>query len=37
MRNPKARVIPISAQTGEGMDAWYQWLRERVAAWKTEK
>ena len=37
IRNPKARVIPISAQTGEGMDAWYQWLRERVAAWKTEK
>lgn len=37
MRNPKARVIPISAQTGEGMGAWYQWLRERVAAWKTEK
>ena len=37
MRKPKARVIPISAQTGEGMDAWYQWLRERVAAWKTEK
>ena len=37
MRNPKARVIPISAQTGDGMDAWYQWLRERVAAWKTEK
>lgn len=37
MRNPKARVIPISAQTGDGMDAWYQWLRGRVAAWKTEK
>ena len=37
MRNPKARVIPISAQTGDGMDAWCQWLRERVAAWKTEK
>lgn len=37
MRNPKARVIPISAQTGDGMDAWYQWLRERVVAWKTEK
>ena len=37
MRNPKARVIPISAQTGDGMDAWYQWLRERVAAWNTEK
>lgn len=37
MRNLKARVIPISAQTGDGMDVWYQWLRERVAAWKTEK
>lgn len=37
IRNPKARVIPISAQTGEGMDAWYQWLRECVAAWKTDK
>lgn len=37
MRNSKARVIPISAQTGDGMDVWYQWLRERVAAWKTEK
>ena len=37
MRNPKARVIPISAQTGDGMDVWYQWLRERVVAWKTEK
>ena len=37
MRNPKARVIPISAQTGDDMDAWYQWLRERVVAWKTEK
>ena len=37
MRNPKARVIPISAQTGDGMDAWYQWLCECVAAWKTEK
>lgn len=37
MRNSKARVIPISAQTGDGMDAWYQWLCERVAAWKTEK
>ena len=37
MRNPKARVIPISAQTGDGMDVWYQWLRERVAAWNTEK
>ena len=34
MRNPKARVIPICAKTGEGMDEWYQWLREKVASYK---
>ena len=34
MRNPKARVIPICAKTGEGMDEWYDWLRAEVAAWK---
>jgi hydrogenase nickel incorporation protein HypB len=30
-RNPRARVIPISAKTGEGMGAWYDWLREQVS------
>lgn len=35
MRNPNARVIPICAKTGEGMDEWYQWLRDQVNAWKT--
>ena len=34
MRHPGARVIPICAKTGEGMDEWYQWLREQVAAIK---
>ncbi|QTI69585.1 hydrogenase nickel incorporation protein HypB [Gordonia polyisoprenivorans] len=24
--NPAARVIPVSAKTGEGMDAWIEWL-----------
>lgn len=33
-RNPKAKVLPICAKTGEGMEAWCQWLRESVAAWK---
>lgn len=33
-RNSKATVLPICAKTGEGMEAWYQWLREHVAAWK---
>ncbi len=34
-RNPAAQVIPICAKTGEGIDAWADWLRERVAAWKS--
>lgn len=28
--NPKAQVFPISAKTGEGVDAWVDWLRARV-------
>jgi hydrogenase nickel incorporation protein HypB len=24
--NPDIRIIPVSAETGEGMDAWYAWL-----------
>ena len=35
MRNPNAVVIPISAKTGEGVDAWVEWLMGAVAAWKT--
>ena len=34
MRNPNARVIPICAKTGEGIDEWTSWLRDEVAAWK---
>ena len=25
--NPRLRIIPVSAYTGEGLDAWYGWLR----------
>lgn len=32
--NPAIKVIPISARTGEGMEAWVQWLRDEVTAWK---
>ena len=35
MRNPNATIIPISAKTGEGVDAWADWLRTRIAEWKT--
>lgn len=30
MRNPQARVIPICAKTGEGVEAFAQWLEEQV-------
>ena len=32
--NPKIKIIPISAKTGEGMSAWVNWLRAEVALWK---
>lgn len=34
MRNPNAKIIPICARTGEGMDEWYDWLRNEVKVWK---
>ncbi|MBQ9059284.1 MAG: hydrogenase nickel incorporation protein HypB [Atopobiaceae bacterium] len=34
LRNPEARIIPICATTGQGMDAWYDWLIDRVHAWR---
>lgn len=30
MRNPKAKVIPICAKTGEGIDKWTNWLLEQM-------
>lgn len=36
MRNPKAIVIPISAKTGEGVDAFAQWLLNEVKSWKEQ-
>jgi len=29
--NPRARVIELSCKSGEGMETWYNWLREQVA------
>lgn len=34
--NPKAKVIPISAKTGEGMEEWINWLRTEVREWKNK-
>lgn len=36
-RNPKAQVIPISAKTGEGVDAFASWLLNEVNSWKYSK
>lgn len=36
MRNPKLRIFPVSAKTGEGIDEWCRWLREEVARWQQE-
>ena len=33
MRNPNLKIFPICAKTGEGVDAWCQWLSEAVAQW----
>src|SRR5699024_10819120 len=32
--NPDMKIIPISAKTGEGMEEWYGWIREKVKEWK---
>lgn len=31
--NPDIRIIPICARTGEGMEAWYEWLCTQVKQW----
>ena len=33
MRNPKAKIIPICAKTGEGMQEWADWLKSEVDNW----
>ena len=33
MRNPDLKIFPISAKTGEGVDAWCDWLRRQVKDW----
>lgn len=33
MRNPNLKIFPICAKTGEGIDAWCNWLADNVAQW----
>ena len=30
--NPGLKIFPISTYTGEGLDAWYGWLRGELTA-----
>ena len=32
--NPKIKIIPISAKTGEGIAEWADWIRTEVKRWK---
>ena len=34
-RNPNARIIPVCAKTGEGVEKWAGWLREQVKLWRS--
>lgn len=34
MRNPKAKIIPICAKTGEGVQEWADWLLNEVKIWR---
>ena len=36
MRNPKARIIPVCAKTGEGLDDFADWLLQEVKNWKNQ-
>jgi hydrogenase nickel incorporation protein HypB len=34
--NPELKIFEVSCKTEEGMEGWYQWLRERVLAKKSQ-
>ena len=34
MRNPDAVVFPVSAETGEGIGAWGDWLLQQIREWR---
>ena len=36
MRNPNIEIFPISAKTGDGIDALAQWLKQQVKNWKKQ-
>ncbi|MBR5292889.1 MAG: hydrogenase nickel incorporation protein HypB [Clostridia bacterium] len=37
MRNPNIEIFPISAKTGDGIDALAAWLKQQVKKWKEQE
>ena len=35
-RNPQLEMFPVSARTGEGMEAWVGWLDRQIRDWKEQ-
>ena len=35
--NPDIQIFPVSAKTGEGMDAWENWLIKETKTWNEEE
>lgn len=35
--NPNVKIFPVSAKTGQGIDAWTDWLSEQTASWLEEE
>ena len=33
-KNPEIASFPVSAKTGEGFDAWIQWLKKEIRLWR---
>lgn len=36
MRNPKAKIIPVCAKTGEGIEEWAEWLMQEIRNWQKQ-
>ena len=36
-RNPRLKIFPISAKTGEGVEAWTDWLKAEVLRWTADE
>jgi hydrogenase nickel incorporation protein HypB len=36
MRNPHAKIYPVSASTEDGFEPWCQWLKEEIRSWISE-